>query len=81
MDDFIKSKEELIDVVRKLIHVEFSEEEESEVLSVLEKSVPHFKELMKLIYWNDQELTPEEIVEKALRYEPVLTPAPSDEWK
>ncbi|MBH8584490.1 MULTISPECIES: hypothetical protein [Thermoactinomyces] len=79
MDKFIKSKEELIVTVRKLINVEFSEEEETEILSLLEKSVPDFKELMRLIYWSDNELTPEEIVEKALRYQPIITPPPSDD--
>ena len=36
MDKFIKSKEELIVTVRKLINVEFSEEEETEILSYWE---------------------------------------------
>ncbi|KFZ40028.1 MULTISPECIES: hypothetical protein [Thermoactinomyces] len=79
MDKFIKSKEELIVTVRKLINVEFSEEEETEILSLLEKSVPDFKELMRLIYWSDNKLTPEEIVEKVLRYQPIIIPPPSDD--
>jgi hypothetical protein len=78
MDKFIKSKEELIVTVRKLINVEFSEEEETEILSLLEKSVPDFKELMRLIYWSDNKLTPEEIVEKVLRYQPIIIPPPSE---
>ncbi|KPC75938.1 hypothetical protein ADL26_05455 [Thermoactinomyces vulgaris] len=81
MDDFIKSKEELIEVVRKLINVEFSEEEEAKILSLLERSVPDFKQLMTLIYWSDIELTPEEIVEEALNYQPIITPPPSNESK
>ena len=78
MDKFIKSKEELIVTVRKLINVEFSEEEETEILSLLEKSVPDFKELMRLIYWSDNKLLPEEIVEKVLRYQPIIIPPPSE---
>jgi hypothetical protein len=33
----------------------------------------------RLIYWNGSELSPQEIVEKVLIMEPVVTPAPGDE--
>lgn len=79
MDDFIRSKKDLIEVIRKLINVEFTEEEEAKVFSLLERSVPDFKELMRLIYWNDEELNPEQIVDKALSYQPIITPPPRNE--
>jgi hypothetical protein len=33
---------------------------------------------MRLIYWSDNKLTPEEIVEKVLRYQPIIIPPPSE---
>jgi len=79
MNDFIRTKEVLINVIRKLINVEYSEEEEAEILELLEKTVPDFKKLMTLIYWNDQELTPERIVEEALKYQPIITSPPNND--
>ncbi|MBH8605421.1 MULTISPECIES: bacteriocin immunity protein [unclassified Thermoactinomyces] len=78
MADFIKSREELIEVVKKLMNAEYSEEEEEKVFDLLEKTVPDFKKMMRLIYWSDRELSPEEIVEESLHYQPIITPPSSD---
>ncbi|MGG3919907.1 hypothetical protein ABEV44_10635 [Parageobacillus thermoglucosidasius] len=43
------------------------DEEVSEYIDILEKNVPH-PAPSDLIFWNDEELSPEEIVEIALNY-------------
>lgn len=45
-------------------------EELSQLMSILEENIPH-AEPGDLIYWNDKQLTPEEIVDKALSYKPI----------
>ncbi|MBN2909178.1 hypothetical protein JQC72_06535 [Polycladomyces sp. WAk] len=71
----------MINVIKKLINVEYSEEEEAQILELIEKTVPDFKKLMTLIYWNDKELTPEQIVEEALSYQPIITPPPNNDFE
>ncbi len=60
--------EEMVRLVRKLIGVEYSEDEQNAVLERLEEALPH-AELSDLIYWSKIDLTPEQIVEEALRQE------------
>lgn len=63
------SKEELIELVRQIISMENKTEQEINMLiDQLVSNVPH-PEVTDLIYYDD--LTPEEIVEKALSYKPV----------
>ena len=59
------SKEELIELVKKICDPKLSDEEVSEYIDILEKNVPH-PAPSDLIFWNDEELSPEEIVEIAL---------------
>ncbi|TRZ40034.1 hypothetical protein CEQ21_03575 [Niallia circulans] len=61
------SKEELVQLVNKIINPLLSDEEVSEYLDILEKNVP-YPAPSDLIFWNDKELTPEEIVDIALAY-------------
>jgi hypothetical protein len=61
------SKEELIELVKKICDPKLSDEEVSEYIDILEKNVPH-PAPSDLIFWNDEELSPEEIVEIALNY-------------
>ncbi|MGG0738910.1 bacteriocin immunity protein [Niallia taxi] len=61
------SKEELVELVNKIINPLLSDEEVSDYIDILEKNVPH-PAPSDLIFWGDEELTPEQIVEKALAY-------------
>lgn len=61
------SKEELVDLVKKLCNPKLSDEKISEFINLLEMNVPH-PAPSDLIFWNDEELTPEEVVEIALGY-------------
>ncbi|WP_066303907.1 bacteriocin immunity protein [Bacillus sp. FJAT-29814] len=63
-------KDELIILVEKIINVEGSENEINDMICILEKNVLH-PEVTDLIFYNDEHLTPEEIVEKALSYQPI----------
>lgn len=64
-------KEELIKIVEKIINAEGSEEELDNLIDVVEKNVPH-PNVSDLIFWNEDELSAEEIVEKAMKYRPNL---------
>jgi colicin immunity protein/pyocin immunity protein len=68
------TKEELIELVRKVITCEGTEEENDEWLEIFLNSVPH-PEASNLIYYSKEDLTPEEIVERALAYKPILLPS------
>lgn len=64
------TKEELVELVRKIVGALGTEEEIDGWISVLEESVPH-PEVSDLIFYPDKEMTPEEIIEKALSYRPI----------
>lgn len=64
------TREELIVLVNKIIECEGTEDEIDEMLEVVKNNVPH-PEVSDLIYWNEEELTPEQIVDKALAYSPI----------
>lgn len=64
------SKEELIKLVEKIMKCEGTEEEIDGMIELLEKNVPH-PEVSDLIFW-DRERTPQEIVELALSYKPII---------
>ncbi|MGE7184024.1 bacteriocin immunity protein [Peribacillus sp. NPDC006672] len=61
------SKEELVELVNKIYNPMLSDEEISEYIEVLECNVPH-PAPSDLIFWNDEDLSPEEVVEIALAY-------------
>lgn len=61
------SKEELVELVNKICNPKLSDEEVSEYIEILEDNVPH-PAPSDLIFWNDEDLSPEEIVEIALAY-------------
>lgn len=58
---------ELVELVNKICNPKLSDEEVSEYIEILEESVPH-PAPSDLIFWNDEDLSPEEIVEIALAY-------------
>lgn len=64
------TREELINLVNKIVECEGAEEEIDEMIEIVKRNVPH-PEISDLIYWNEEELTPEQIVDKALNYKPI----------
>ncbi|MBJ8030331.1 bacteriocin immunity protein [Bacillus cereus group sp. N21] len=64
------TRAELISLVSKLVECEGTEKEIDEMIEVVERNVPH-PEVSDLLYWNDEELTPEQIVDIALAYKPI----------
>ena len=64
------TREELINLVNRIVECEGSEEEIDEMIEIVKRNVPH-PEISDLIYWNEEELTPEQIVDKALNYKPI----------
>ncbi|GED72993.1 hypothetical protein BRE01_66950 [Brevibacillus reuszeri] len=64
------SKEDLIELVGKIMNVEGSEEEIDRMIEILKQSVPH-PEVSDHIFWNENDLTPEQVVEQALSYKPI----------
>ncbi|MGE8080168.1 bacteriocin immunity protein [Peribacillus loiseleuriae] len=61
------SKEELIELVNKICNPKLSDEDVSEYIEILEDNVPH-PAPSDLIFWNDEDLSPEEVIEIALAY-------------
>jgi len=62
------NREELIELVKKIYNLDLPETEHSEYVKQFNNSgVPH-PAPSDLIFWNDIELTPEEVVEFALSY-------------
>jgi hypothetical protein len=68
------SRQQLIDLVGRLLRAEGSETQQNEWLGLFERSVPH-PNASDLIYYPEVELTAEEIVDVALGYKPVILPA------
>ncbi len=62
------TKGELIFTVKSIFSTNNSDEEISSTLTTLSRALPH-AEISDLIFWNDPDLTPEEVVEVALRRE------------
>ena len=64
------SKEDLIMLVEKIMKCDGTEEEIDGMIELLEKNVPD-PEVSDLIFWGE-ERTPQEIVEIALNYKPII---------
>ena len=58
---------ELVELVNKICNPKLHDEEVSEYIEILEANVPH-PAPSDLIFWNDEDLSPEEVVESALAY-------------
>ncbi|KJB86256.1 hypothetical protein AZ66_19870 [Paenibacillus sp. E194] len=65
------SRDELIILVRKIMKCEGSEQEIDEMMNLLESNVPD-PQVSDLIFWSDIEYSPEEIVDKAMSYKPII---------
>jgi hypothetical protein len=65
----------LIAFVRKIANAEGTESEVQGILSFVDRHVPPPR-VSDLIFWSEREMTPEEIVDTALGYQPIVLPAP-----
>jgi hypothetical protein len=72
------TREQLIALVEKLLSNEGTDEQDHEWLALLARNVPH-PHVSDLIYWNEQELSAEEIVDQALAWRPIELPEVSSE--
>ncbi len=72
------SRAELIELVQRIQNAEGSEEQQEEWLELLMRQVPH-PEVSNLIFWSDEELTAEQIVDQAMAYRSIQLGEPSDE--
>jgi hypothetical protein len=76
------NKQELIELVNKICNTYYNSEEECDEMCALFKYNVPDPEACDLIFHHDPELTPEEIVEKALSYKPIiLGPTQNDKMK
>ena len=64
------SKEQLVELVTRIMKAEGTVDQQDLLLDQLEANIldPNVSDY---IYWPDKEMTPEEIVEKALSYKPI----------
>ncbi|GIP24392.1 MULTISPECIES: bacteriocin immunity protein [Paenibacillus] len=65
------SRDELIILVRKIMNCEGTEHEIDEMMNLLVRNVPD-PNVSNLIFWSDIEYSPEEIVDKAMSYKPII---------
>ncbi len=65
------SKEELVRLVTKIMNTEGTEAEVDEFVEMVNRAVPH-PGWMDLAFYDDRNLTPEQVVEEALAYKPIL---------
>ncbi|WP_411343859.1 hypothetical protein ACE3MZ_20000 [Paenibacillus sp. WLX1005] len=64
-------REQLIALVQRIMDGEGSEGEQDEWLELLRRQVPH-PEVSNLIFWDERDLTAEQIVDEALNYRAIL---------
>ncbi|MYU09282.1 hypothetical protein GTZ78_00860 [Streptomyces sp. SID8361] len=64
------TRDELINLVERIMAGEGTESEHDGLVSLLERNVPHPR-VLDLIYYSDPPLTAEEVVDKALAYRPI----------
>lgn len=71
------SRLELVQLVRKIAEGECSSESERDKLINLIEANITAPDITSLIFHHNPELTPEEIVDKALSYKPIILDSPS----
>lgn len=64
------SRSELISVVHRIMEAEGTEEEVNELITLVERNVPH-PQVSDLIFFSEREMTSEEVVDAALAYRPI----------
>ncbi|MET7780941.1 hypothetical protein ABZU94_13310 [Streptomyces mirabilis] len=67
------TRQQLIALVRRIIEFDVPEEEVDAMEALFESNVP-YPGAYSLIYLSDPELSPEEIVDKAISYEVIAPP-------
>jgi hypothetical protein len=69
------SREELVDLVKKIMAVDGTQDELDQFIDLLIKNVPH-PEVTNLIYYppDGKDFTAEEIIDLALGYKPIIIP-------
>jgi hypothetical protein len=65
------SREELVRLVTKVMNTEGTEAEIDEYVEAVNRAVPH-PAWMDLAFYDERNLTPEQVVEEALAYKPIL---------
>lgn len=63
-------KDEVISLITKIMNSEGTETEIDEMISELKRNVPD-PHVTNLIFWSEEEYSPEEIYEKAMSYKPI----------
>ena len=64
------TKTELIELVRRVMEADGTEEELSAIIDTVSRAVP-YPGWTNLLYYNDRELSAEEVVAQALAYKPI----------
>ena len=64
------TREELVELVRKVIEADGAEEEINGYIDSISRAVPH-PTWTDLIYYANRELSPEEVVDEAMAYKPI----------
>ena len=72
------TRTELIALVEQLFSCRGTPAQENEWITALEQNVPH-PAITDLMYWSDEELSPAQIVDRALAYKPIPLPASSND--
>ncbi|MBY0204746.1 hypothetical protein J2T16_005325 [Paenibacillus intestini] len=72
----MSNQEHLVLLVRKIMNAEGTEQELDDMLTEVQKALP-YAEVSNLIFWDERELTAEQIVEEALQARPIQLPSQS----
>ena len=64
------TNDELVEVVSKIMEADGTETELSRLIDLVSREVPH-PSWTNLIYYNEEELSAEEVVAQALAYKPI----------
>ncbi len=67
------TREQLIELVQRIVAVDGTEEEIERMLDIFESQVP-YPGAFDLIYWDDRNLSAEKIVDEALSHKPITLP-------
>ncbi|QUL58186.1 bacteriocin immunity protein [Paenibacillus tritici] len=71
------TRQQLIELVTRIVNAEGTEAELDQWLEIVVRNVPH-PGVSDLIFWNEPELTPEEIIDAALVYQPIVLSPPME---
>ena len=72
----MSNHQHLVMLVRKMLNAEGTEQELDDMLTEVQQALP-YAEISNLIFWDERELTAEQIVEEALQARPIQLPPQS----